>query len=89
VAVFSGFLKEDPACVGTIVEHKGRHETIWITEEELFRAVLGNKEFEKRRAAAFGEDYESVADEQGEIKFEPMDIKRYIQLSEKKKKEGA
>jgi hypothetical protein len=81
--ILSAIQRDDPALIGTLVQREGKYQNVWMTEEELFRAVLGNKEFERRVAAAFGTPpvYE-------EVKFEPMDIKRYIQLSEKKKKEG-
>ena len=45
---------------------------------------MGSKEFEARVAAAFGES----PPPHKEIEFKPMDIKRYIALSNKQKKEG-
>jgi len=55
--ILSAFTHGDEALVMTVSEIDGRYVKVAMTEEEMFRSILGNEEFEYRRAAAYSEAY--------------------------------
>lgn len=67
----------EAAWIFTIVEVNGKYVKVGVTEEELFRVVLGDKEFEYRRNAAY-------ANEHGGPPPPPPDPPKPLQVEEAK-----
>ena len=64
--------------VMTIAEINGKHVKVPMTEEEMFRKILGDEEFEKRRAQAYFEDW-------GGIEPDPIPEKPFVAEPKKKR----
>ena len=85
--IYSEFSRGEEALVLTISEINGRYVKVGITEEEMFRAILGDQEFERRRALAYEDDFGHAPPPPPKPAHvespEPIAPKRYIDLLRK------
>jgi hypothetical protein len=51
--IFSAFQREDPDMLLTIVKRNDTYITVGMDAQELFKAALGEKEWERRVAKAY------------------------------------
>lgn len=73
--IFSAFHRDDPDMMFTIVKRDGRYAQVGVSAEELFRAALGNDEYERRVAVAFGD---RPADPERPTPAEPPSVRSYV-----------
>ena len=79
--IMSCTMKEEPQMIYTIVEHPRtkRWVKVGMTEEELFRKVLGDEEFEKRlnkaNAEAAAQEERRMAVRHGGVGISPEEVR--------------
>ena len=49
-----------PHVVGTVLEYKGRWVRVYMTEEQWFRSVMGNPDFEQAMEADYRKQIEQA-----------------------------
>jgi hypothetical protein len=55
----------EPFKVGTSLEYKGRWVRVYMTEEQWFRSVMGNPDFERAMEADYRKQMDAQARESG------------------------